>query len=82
MVKRITGKELCKQWNINAEHALYREDGKWYHHLMRFPGVLFDKNGYVIFLSKEQYLTNPYLIHGQDLHVPKGISSIPGYIKI
>lgn len=41
-----SGKQLQKKYGINAEHALYREDGKWYHHFKKFPGVLFDAQGY------------------------------------
>jgi 5-methylcytosine-specific restriction protein A len=78
---RISGKKLNKLWNINAQHALYREDGKWYHHLKKFPGALCDTNGYVIFHDKNEYLNSKYLQHGHDLHVSIGISSIPGYIK-
>lgn len=32
---------------------MYREDGKWYNNLTRFPGVLFDKNVYVIFNNEQ-----------------------------
>ena len=32
--------------------ALYREDGKWYHHLKKFPGALFDFNGYIVFATR------------------------------
>ena len=73
---------LNELWNVGANHALYREDGKWYHHLTKFPGVLFDANGYVVFESEEDYRTNPYLQIKEDLHVVGGISSIPGYIRI
>jgi 5-methylcytosine-specific restriction protein A len=42
----LTGKELNRLWKVNAKHALYREDGRWYHQLQEFPGVLFDANGF------------------------------------
>jgi hypothetical protein len=38
MAKRITGKILNEAWQVGAKHALYREDGKWYHQLRDFPG--------------------------------------------
>lgn len=79
---RITGKKLNEIWGVNAEHALYREDGKWYHHLTKFPGALFDKDGYVIFNNEDEYINCGHLQHGKDIHVPKGIAKIPGYIKI
>jgi 5-methylcytosine-specific restriction protein A len=78
----ITGKSLNDLWNVGAKHALYREDGKWYHHLEGFPGALFDSNGYVVFQTEQDYRDNPYLQLKQDLHIIGGISSLPGYIRI
>jgi 5-methylcytosine-specific restriction enzyme A len=80
--KVATGKMLNELWGVGAVHALYREDGKWYHRLERFPGALFDSNGYVLFRTQEEYLRSPYLQRTQDLHVDRGISSIPGYVHI
>ncbi|NTU22464.1 hypothetical protein HPY28_19260 [Brevibacillus sp. HB1.2] len=79
---RVNGKGLNYTWGVGAEHALYRDDGKWYHHLKNFPGALFDRNGYVLFSTVEEYKSSPYLQHGHDLHVPQGISEIPDYIKV
>jgi 5-methylcytosine-specific restriction protein A len=80
--RSLTGRELNRAWGVGAAHALYREDGKWFHHLQRFPGALFDFNGYVIFRTREDYQRSPYLDHGQDLHVPRGISKMPGYVRV
>ena len=77
----ITGKKLNKILQLNAKHALYREDGLWYHNLKDFPGVLFDQNGYVIFKTKEDYLNNSRLQIRKDLHVVNGISSLKGYVE-
>ncbi|MBE9667775.1 hypothetical protein IRJ18_15480 [Mucilaginibacter boryungensis] len=68
--------------SLSAMHSLYREDGKWYHHLKGFPGILFDKNGYIKFETKNDYEKHPALQHTQDLHVlNKGISEINGYVS-
>lgn len=75
----MNGKQLTKLLSITALHSLYREDGKWYHHLKKFPGVLFDKNGYVVFATKEDYENNPLLVRQKDLHITNGISSLAGY---
>ena len=77
----ITGEKINRIVNTGAIHALYREDGKWYHHLKDFPGVLFDINGFVIFNTIDNYRNSPYLHHGEDLNIPNGISSMPGYQK-
>lgn len=76
----MNGKLLNEILSIKAKHALYREDGTWYHHLKHFPGVLFDRNGYLFLSSKSEYENHPDLQHTQDLHISKGISSIAGYI--
>jgi 5-methylcytosine-specific restriction protein A len=79
--RNINGKYLNELWNVGAKHALYREDGKWYHNLIDFPGALFDINGYIVFKTEQDYLESPYLQIQQDLHVINGISSIQGYIR-
>ena len=75
-------RKLNREWQVGARHALYREDGGWYHHLERFPGALFDKYGYIIFDSKEAYENCSYLRHTQQLNVPGGIARIPGYVRM
>ena len=74
------GAELNRILNIGAKHALYREDGEWYHHLIKFPGVLFDKYGYLVINTEADYLGHPELQHGVDLHVKNGISGLKDYI--
>jgi len=76
------GRRLNTEWNVGARHALYREDGRWYHHLKRFPGALFDRHGYVVFQTEDAYRQCPQLRHGQELHVDGGISSIRGYVRM
>lgn len=73
------GNYLNKLLRIDALHALYREDGKWYHSLKSFPGILFDKNGYVVFQNKDAYLMHEKLQHKKDLHIIGGISNLPEY---
>jgi len=80
--RNLSGKELNELWGVGAKHALYREDGKWYHRLREFPGALFDANGYVVFETEKDYLECEYLQITQHIHVPKGISAIPGYVCI
>ncbi|WP_410007056.1 HNH endonuclease [Aequorivita nionensis] len=77
----MTGSYLNKILSINARHALYRHDGKWYHNLTRFPGVLFDKNGYVIFHKRDDYINNPILQIKKDLHITDGLESLANYVK-
>jgi len=73
---------LNELWNVGAAHALYHKDSSWYHLLEKFPGALFDPNGYVLFTSEEEYRNCKYLRIGQHLSVPEGIYSIPGYVLV
>jgi hypothetical protein len=54
-MRRRTGRQLNTEWNVGAQHALYREDGKWYHRLERLPAALSDAQGYVPFDSEYEY---------------------------
>ncbi|MFC4601820.1 HNH endonuclease [Cohnella hongkongensis] len=81
-MKPINGRTLNYAWGVGAKHALYRSDGKWYHHLRDFPGALFDMHGYLLFDSVEEYISSPHLQHGYDLHVPRGISTDPKYKQV
>jgi 5-methylcytosine-specific restriction protein A len=76
----MNGKILNEILQLGAKQALYREDGIWYHNLVKFPGVLFDKNGYVIFANKEEYYSTPNLQIKQDLHIKNGLGSLDKYI--
>jgi len=73
------GRRLNAKHKLGALHALYRRDGKWFHHLKRFPGILCDKNGYVRFETKSQYIRHRGLQHGHDLHAPAGIATFAEY---
>src|ERR1041385_9092952 len=75
------GRHLNAKHKLGAQHALYRRDGKWFHHLKQFPGVLCDEHGFIFFQTKEEYKGHSGLRHGQDLHVPDGIASFPGYVR-
>jgi hypothetical protein len=76
------GRFLNEQWGVRAKHALYRENGTWYHNLTNFPGALFDANGYILFNTEEEYRNCRYLQIGKQLSVPGGISSMPDYIQV
>ncbi len=76
----ITAKKINQALDLKAEHCMYDKNGKWYHHLRVFPGILFDRNGYLTFQNEENYLTHDKLKHTQDLHVTGGIDTIRGYV--
>ena len=59
-------------------------DGGFYEWPRRFPAILFDQAGYVIFKTEESMLTaNQYLTaypETRKVHVRDGIRSLPGYV--
>jgi hypothetical protein len=77
----ITGQKLNAQWKVGVRHALFHRDGHWYNNLERFPGALFDPDGYIVFRTEQDYRTSAYLRIGKETNVPNGISRIPGYVK-
>ena len=84
-MEKITGRSRNEEWKVQALHALYRENGTWYHVLKKFPGALFDKHGYVLFKSEEDYRKCPSALMGEAknwMNVPEGISSLPNYIRV
>lgn len=81
MADDIDGKYLNKLWNVGAKHALYYKCGTWFHQLRRFPGALFDAEGYVVFETEEAFRTCPHLRIRKDVGCREGIRKIPGYVR-
>ncbi len=84
-MRRLTGAARAKEWGIRVLHALYREDGKWYHVLKRFPGALFDAHGYIRFDTEENYTRCFHISIKREtnsMHAPAGIACLPGYIRV
>jgi 5-methylcytosine-specific restriction protein A len=76
------GVRINQLLNLGLTHALYFKDGHWYHCLKYFPGALIDANGYLRFENESDYRacqgirTSPF---NDNLTIPNGIVSIPGY---
>jgi len=75
-------KILNKRWGVDAKHALFHKDGTWFNNLKRFPGALFDSNGYVIFDTLHDYLNCEAVRVTQQTNVTDGISKLPQYRRI
>ncbi|SVD40990.1 uncharacterized protein METZ01_LOCUS393844 [marine metagenome] len=79
-----TGSNLIREWRINALQGRFHIDGHFYERLERFPAVLCDQHGYVLFETREEYENSPYLKIGQKVNVAShigDISCMPGYIQ-
>lgn len=77
----LSGRQLNEEWKVGARHALFSRDGCWYENLERFPGALFDQNGYVLFRTAEEYRNSPRIKVGKKTNIANGISSLPGYVR-
>lgn len=78
----LSGRKLNELWGVGAKHALYHREGSWYNNLERFPGALFDPNGYVVFATEQAYKNSRHLRITQETNVTNGIASIPGYVRM
>jgi hypothetical protein len=76
------GAHLNELWKIGAEQTRFRETGTFYMPLNRFPGALCDSNGFILFKTEADYRNCSYLRIGSRLSVPRGISKIPGYVRM
>ncbi len=79
-----SGVQLNDEWGAGARQSLFHRDGCWYNNLKRFPGALFDPNGYLLFETEEEFLNCQFLNIGArtNVNVEGGISAIPGYRKM
>ena len=59
------GQDLNQQWQVGARHALYREDGRWFHQLTKFPGALFEHTGTSCFRQSRLIATAVTLASGR-----------------
>ena len=79
-----TGSNLIREWRINALQGRFHIDGHFYERLERFPAVLCDQHGYVLFETREEYENSPYLKIGEKVNVVSRVACIagmPGYIQ-
>lgn len=79
---RLTGAALNREWRVGAHHALFHKDGTWYQNLTKFPGALFDPDGYVVFTTEDAYRNCPFLSIGAETNVRPHISAVPGYVRV
>lgn len=77
-----TGPQLIQRWRIPVRQARFHRDGIWYQHLSQFPGAFCDPDGYVVFETADEYRSCQQLSLGQQVNVPGGVSSLPGYVKV
>jgi hypothetical protein len=80
--EQLKGRILNNKWNVNAVLPLYHPLGQRFKKLDRFPAALIDAHGYLRFETEKDYHNCPGLHIAEDTWAPKGISSIPRYIRM
>jgi hypothetical protein len=68
---------LNRIYKLGAAQARYRKNGNWYHALRKFPALLFDGGGFILFKSRANYEKCKLVKkgpHPNHIHVNKGIS--------
>jgi len=78
---RYSANQLNRDFDVGAAQCRYHKDGHFFEKLTRFPGALFDADGYVVFTTRQNYQQSKYLNIGRKLNVPGGIAKLPGYKK-
>lgn len=78
---RIGNRLLDQHPELNAKKGYFSKDGKPYEKPRSYPAVLFDTEGYLA-IASESHLRSTHGINvSKKVSVPKGISSIQGYVK-
>ena len=75
------GPRLLREHSLNCEKGYYSKTGVPYQKPDSFPAVFFDPDGYFIVMDEPSMRSNPYINVGKQISIPKGLNSIPGYIK-
>ena len=78
----IRGAQLAAEEGLADHQAYYHRGGTWYQRVNRFPAVLFDPHGCVVFRAEEAYLNAPGVNVGEKTNIPSGLSSLPGYRRM
>ena len=61
---RAIGREIKNRLTLGENKAYYRSTGNWWQSFKNsnhFPGILIDRNGYVFFESRNEYINDPDL---------------------
>ena len=74
------GPRLLREHRLTAEKGYFSKTGVAYAKPSRFPGVLFDPDGYLMVKDEPSMRESPYINVGKAVSIPGGISSVPGYV--
>ena len=74
------------RFGVEVKSGAYHRDGYWFQKLKKFPGALFDPDGFLLFGSEQEFQNagNQFLSIRKEIGVLKpyrNISDIPGYVR-
>lgn len=74
---------LNRDWGVGAKQARYRDTGDFYATLARFPAALFDRNGFLLFKTEEEYRSCSHIqFYPKLINIRNGICTVPGYVTV
>ena len=75
------GPRLLREHGLPCAKGYFSKTGIPFQRPDRFPAAFFDNQGYVIVDDEASMRNNPYINVGKQVSIPKGVHSVPGYIK-
>ena len=75
------GPRLLREHGLDCERGYFHKDGIAYQNPYGFPAVFFDPGGYLIVKDEASMRNNPYINVGRQISIPRGVYSIPGYVR-
>ena len=75
------GPRLLREHELPCVKGYFSKTGIPFQKPDRFPAAFFDNHGYVVVDDEASMRSNPYINVGKQVSIPKGVHSIPGYVK-
>ena len=75
------GPRLLREHGLDCEKGYFSKTGIPYQKPNNFPAVFFDINGYFIVDDEAAMQNNPQINVGKQVSIPRGISSVLGYVR-
>ena len=75
------GPRLLREHGLQCAKGYFSKTGIPFQKPDRFPAAFFDNQGYIIVDDEASMRSNPYINVGKQVSIPKGVHSIPSYVK-
>ena len=75
------GPRLLREHGLDCKRGYFHKDGIAYQKPYGYPVVFFGPDGYLIVKDEASMRSNPYINVGKQVSIPRGIYSVPGYVR-